>query len=153
MDQFPNFFTHLQLMKWCCKPTNVVPFHTERRQTGNQVRKEPTAGLLAVRSDRFSPVLIDAMVAAQTSPAQDALMEILDFREENDITLPERYLLAAAFSTHPSYKLLHDLLVSSLSAFWGSAKPNILTSTFTFSCAEPPWCVLFARRCKSGVRR
>ena len=58
-----------------------------------------------------SPVLIDAVVAAQTTPGQDAMMEFLDFNEENDITLPERYLLAAAFSTHPSYKLLHDLLV------------------------------------------
>ena len=58
-----------------------------------------------------SPVLIDAVVAAQTTPGQDAMMEFLDFNEENDITLPERYLLAAAFSTHPSYKPLQDLLV------------------------------------------
>ena len=58
-----------------------------------------------------SPVLIDAVVAAQTTPGQDAMMEFLDFNEENGITLPERYLLAAAFSTHPSYKLLNDLLV------------------------------------------
>ena len=56
-------------------------------------------------------MLIDAVVAAQTTPGQDAMMEFLDFNEENDITLPERYLLAAAFSTHP-YKLLNDLLVS-----------------------------------------
>ena len=61
----------------------------------------------------FRPVLIDAVVAAQTTPGQDAMMEFLNFNEENDITLPERYLLATAFSTHPSYKLLNDLLVSS----------------------------------------
>ena len=56
--------------------------------------------------------MIDAVVAAQTTPGQDAMMEFLDLDATDDVTLPERYLLAAAFSTHPSYKLLQDLLVS-----------------------------------------
>ena len=60
------------------------------------------------------------------------MMEFLDFNEENDITLPERYLLAAAFSTHPSYKLLNDLLVS------GKVEAKIVyLEHFVFNLFEP----------------
>ena len=60
----------------------------------------------------FRPQLIDAITASQTSEAQGALMGFLDFNEEYDIKLQERYLLAAAFSTHPHEALLRDLMVS-----------------------------------------
>ena len=60
----------------------------------------------------FSPALIDAVTAAQTVGCQEALMEFLDFTNEDEIDLPERYLLAVAFSTHPSEQVLKDLLVS-----------------------------------------
>ncbi len=59
-----------------------------------------------------SAPLIDVVVAAQTSAGQEAMMEFLDFSDTYDITLPERYLLAACFSTHPTENLLQDLLVS-----------------------------------------
>ena len=52
------------------------------------------------------------MTAAQTRACQEALTAFLDFKNEDEIELPERYLLAVAFSTHPSEQVLNDLLVS-----------------------------------------
>ena len=56
--------------------------------------------------------MVDAVTGAQTAAGQEALMEFLDFTNTHDIILTERYLLAVAFSTHPTHKLLHDLFVS-----------------------------------------
>jgi len=53
--------------------------------------------------------LIDIISAAQTDASQAALMDFLDFSSTYDIRRPERYLLAAAFSTHPKKSLLSDL--------------------------------------------
>ena len=60
----------------------------------------------------FREAILDAATAAQTVAGQEAIMSFLDFTNENDILLPERYLLAVVFSTHPSEKLMHDLFVS-----------------------------------------
>jgi len=53
--------------------------------------------------------LIDIVTAAQTDASQAALMDFLDFSSTEDIRRPERYLLSAAFSTHPTKSLLSDL--------------------------------------------
>lgn len=58
-----------------------------------------------------SPQLVDIAAATQTPGAQKALLELLNFEHESAITYQERYLLAAAFSTHPGDYLLKDLLV------------------------------------------
>ena len=63
------------------------------------------------------PALIDAVVAAQTSAGQAALTEFLDFTDPEEILLPERYLLAMAFTTHPTSELLQFLLVCEFSGF------------------------------------
>ena len=58
-----------------------------------------------------SPVLIDAITAAQTSAGQAALIDFLDFTDADNILLLERYLLAAAFTTHPTKEVVQFLLV------------------------------------------
>ncbi|XP_014673501.1 PREDICTED: microsomal triglyceride transfer protein large subunit-like [Priapulus caudatus] len=57
------------------------------------------------------PFLIDAVTAAQTDACQGALMKFLDFGREDNIELPEKYLLAASFSSQPSLALLSDVWV------------------------------------------
>ncbi|KAL8616969.1 hypothetical protein ACOMHN_041887 [Nucella lapillus] len=56
------------------------------------------------------PQLIDIAAAAQTRPAQEALLDLLSFEDEDSVEHPERYLFAAAYSTHPSEALIKDLL-------------------------------------------
>lgn len=56
------------------------------------------------------PQLIDITAAAQTRPAQEALLDLLSFEDEDAVEHPERYLFAAAYSTHPSEALIKDLL-------------------------------------------
>ena len=62
----------------------------------------------------YSPMLIDAITAAQTEDGQKVLMDTLKFNLPDEIELPERYLLAVAFSTHPSQIVLKHLLVRTL---------------------------------------
>ncbi|PVD38582.1 hypothetical protein C0Q70_01198 [Pomacea canaliculata] len=56
------------------------------------------------------PQLIDVAAAAQTSSSQEALMGLLSFEDDYAVDYPERYLLAAAYSTHPSEALIRDLM-------------------------------------------
>ena len=60
----------------------------------------------------FSPQLLDIGVATQTPAAQRAMMELLNFDESSNIQYPLRYLLGAAYSTHPGTYQINDLLVS-----------------------------------------
>jgi hypothetical protein len=43
------------------------------------------------------------------------MMELLNFEETKNLVYPLRYLLAAAYTTHPGEYLVKDLLVSGLS--------------------------------------
>jgi len=40
------------------------------------------------------------------------MMELLNFNEESNLIYPLRYLLGAAYTTHPGDYLLQDLIVS-----------------------------------------
>jgi hypothetical protein len=40
------------------------------------------------------------------------MMELLNFEETKNLVYPLRYLLAAAYTTHPGEYLVKDLLVS-----------------------------------------
>ena len=62
----------------------------------------------------FRPWLIDAITAAQTTDGQKVLMDTLKFNVIDEIELPERYVLAVAFSTHPPQIVLKQLLASIL---------------------------------------
>jgi hypothetical protein len=55
--------------------------------------------------------LIDIAAATQTQAAQEALLDLLSFEDDSALDYPERYLFAAAYSTHPSEALIKDLLV------------------------------------------
>ena len=59
----------------------------------------------------FRLQLLDVVAATQTRPAQEALLDLLSFEDEESVEHPERYLFAAAYSTHPSEALIRDLLV------------------------------------------
>ena len=59
-----------------------------------------------------SPQLIDVAAATQTSAALKAVMELLVFDDDYSTQHPERFLLAATYSTHPREFLLKNLLVS-----------------------------------------
>lgn len=54
--------------------------------------------------------LIDIAAAAQTRASQEALLELLSFEDDSALDYPERYLFAAAYTTHPSEALINDLL-------------------------------------------
>lgn len=54
--------------------------------------------------------LIDIATAAQTKPAQQALMDLISFEDDYALEYPERYLFAAAYSTHPSESLIRDFI-------------------------------------------
>ncbi|KAI0217163.1 Microsomal triglyceride transfer protein large subunit [Lamellibrachia satsuma] len=62
------------------------------------------------KNQEIVPVLIDTITASQTSAGQAALTDFLDFKDADNILLPERYLLAAAFSTQPTSELVQFLL-------------------------------------------
>jgi hypothetical protein len=55
--------------------------------------------------------LVDVAVAAQNTAAQDALLEFISFDDAYDEDIPERYLFATSFTTHPPERVLSDLLV------------------------------------------
>lgn len=54
--------------------------------------------------------LLDVGVATQTPAAQQAMMELLNFDETRNLVYPLRYLLGAAYTTHPGEYLVRDLL-------------------------------------------
>ena len=56
--------------------------------------------------------MLDVGIAAQTPSGQRAMMELLNFNEESNLIYPLRYLLGAAYTTHPGDYLLQDLIVS-----------------------------------------
>lgn len=56
------------------------------------------------------PQLLDIGAATQTPAAQAAMMELLNFEETKNLVYPLRYLLAAAYTTHPGEYLVKDLL-------------------------------------------
>lgn len=56
------------------------------------------------------PQLLDIGIATQTPTAQRAMMELLNFDESTNIQYPLRYLLGAAYTTHPGTYLIKDLL-------------------------------------------
>uniref|UniRef100_A0A2C9LD41 Vitellogenin domain-containing protein n=1 Tax=Biomphalaria glabrata TaxID=6526 RepID=A0A2C9LD41_BIOGL len=56
------------------------------------------------------PQLIDIATAAQTDAAKEALLELINFEDADSVDYPQRFLLAAAYSSHPSVTFLEDLL-------------------------------------------
>ncbi|CAL1527449.1 unnamed protein product [Lymnaea stagnalis] len=56
------------------------------------------------------PQLIDVATAAQTEAAKESLFGLLDFSNEDAVEYPQRFLFAAAYSSHPSESLIADLL-------------------------------------------
>ncbi|XP_045214239.2 microsomal triglyceride transfer protein large subunit-like [Mercenaria mercenaria] len=56
------------------------------------------------------PQLLDIGAATQTPSAQKAMMELLNFEETKNLAYPLRYLLGAAYTTHPGEYLVKDLL-------------------------------------------
>lgn len=54
--------------------------------------------------------LLDVCVATQTPAAQKTMMELLNFEETKNLVYPQRYLLGAAYTTHPGDFLVKDLL-------------------------------------------
>ncbi|KAH9508416.1 hypothetical protein Btru_055188 [Bulinus truncatus] len=56
------------------------------------------------------PQLIDIMTAAQTEAAREAILELINFQDEYAVDYQQRFLLAAAYSSHPTASLLADLL-------------------------------------------
>lgn len=51
-------------------------------------------------------------MATQTPGAQKAMIELLNFDETKNLAYPLRYLLGAAYTTHPGEYLVKDLLVT-----------------------------------------
>ncbi|XP_005091025.1 microsomal triglyceride transfer protein large subunit [Aplysia californica] len=56
------------------------------------------------------PQLIDVATAAQTEASREAILELLNFEDENAVDYPQRFLFAAAYSSHPSTSLIRELL-------------------------------------------
>ncbi|BFZ02912.1 hypothetical protein BsWGS_05951 [Bradybaena similaris] len=69
-----------------------------------------TEALTDPNSYYIIPQLIDIAAAAQTEPAREALLELLDFEDAEAVDHPQRFLFAAAYSSHPSESLIRDLL-------------------------------------------
>ena len=57
------------------------------------------------------PQLLDIATAAQTDASREALLELLSFEDEDAVDHPQRFLFAAAYSSHPSETLITDLIV------------------------------------------
>ena len=55
--------------------------------------------------------LLDIATAAQTEASREALLELLNFEDEEAVDHSQRFLFAAAYSSHPSETLIADLLV------------------------------------------
>lgn len=60
----------------------------------------------------FRPQLIDVATAAQTEASREALLELLEFEDPDSVVHPQRFLFAAAYSSHPSESQITELLVS-----------------------------------------
>ncbi|GFS09183.1 microsomal triglyceride transfer protein large subunit [Elysia marginata] len=56
------------------------------------------------------PQLMDIATAAQTEASREALLELLNFEDDEAVDHPQRFLFAAAYSSHPSETLIADLL-------------------------------------------
>ncbi|KAL5018121.1 hypothetical protein ScPMuIL_003843 [Solemya velum] len=85
--------------------------YLEMLRTFRHAGKETIAEVLTSQDGYYIvPQLIDIATATQTPGAQKAVLELLNFEDDSSITYQERFLLAAAFSTHPGEYLLKDLL-------------------------------------------
>lgn len=56
------------------------------------------------------PQLIDVATASQTEASREAIMELLNFESDDAVDYPQRFLFAAAYSSHPSIALVKELL-------------------------------------------
>lgn len=73
--------------------------------------KKTIAELMTSSSSYYIvPQLLDIATAAQTEASREALLELLNFEDEDAVDHPQRFLFAAAYSSHPSESLISDLL-------------------------------------------
>ncbi|XP_064608332.1 microsomal triglyceride transfer protein large subunit-like [Liolophura sinensis] len=129
MDMLPSIQEVQQCSENCFSPASLVSKNKDMLTTQKMATKESAKAFLdLVRSFRnvgkntveevftggdsyyIVSQLIDVGVAAQTESSQQALMDLLNFEDDYNIEYPERYLLAAAFTSHPSENIINNLL-------------------------------------------
>ncbi|GFO23516.1 microsomal triglyceride transfer protein large subunit [Plakobranchus ocellatus] len=73
-------------------------------------KKTITEILTSSKSYYIVPQLMDIATATQTEASRQALMELLNFEDADATDHPQRFLFAAAYSSHPSESLIADLM-------------------------------------------
>ena len=59
----------------------------------------------------FRAQLVDIVAATQTSASWEAAMELLDFNDEDQADVIEKFLVNAAFNSHPTEAQLQKIWV------------------------------------------
>ncbi|RXM99700.1 Microsomal triglyceride transfer protein large subunit [Acipenser ruthenus] len=57
-----------------------------------------------------NPPLVDAVTSTQTLASLEAILEFLDFSDEEGLVLQERFLYACGFASHPNEEMLKALM-------------------------------------------
>ncbi|KAK3594387.1 hypothetical protein CHS0354_009680 [Potamilus streckersoni] len=91
--------------------TESAKAYLEMLKTFRNAGKNTIEEVLTSRSGQYIVAqLIDVAAGAQTTGSHNAVMGLVNFEDEKYITYPQRFLLAAAYATHPGEYLVKDLM-------------------------------------------
>ncbi|XP_078425239.1 microsomal triglyceride transfer protein large subunit [Cetorhinus maximus] len=79
-------------------------------QALRRAKKDEILKILRSESDSTLPQLVDAVTSAQTPASFAAILEFLNFKNDSNYLLQERFLYACGFSSHPTEEMLSALM-------------------------------------------
>ncbi|MGH0148145.1 UNVERIFIED_CONTAM: hypothetical protein FKN15_070013 [Acipenser sinensis] len=79
-------------------------------RTMRKARKEEILQVLRSASSSVLPPLVDAVTSTQTLASLEAILEFLDFSDEEGLVLQERFLYACGFASHPNEEMLKAMM-------------------------------------------
>ncbi|XP_043917255.1 microsomal triglyceride transfer protein large subunit [Protopterus annectens] len=111
----PSLLGHWQAIRKHLEPDNLSKASAARSflsfiQRLRIAGKEEILQMLKTENQTLLPQLTDAVTAAQTPAAMEAILDYLNFANASDFLLQERFLYASGFASHPNEKMLRSLL-------------------------------------------
>ncbi|XP_072351379.1 LOW QUALITY PROTEIN: microsomal triglyceride transfer protein large subunit-like [Scyliorhinus torazame] len=111
----PSLVEYWKTMRKELEPRNLAKASATRNflllvQALRKAKKVDILKILRSENDTTLPQLVDAVTSAQTTASLTAMLEFLNFRNDSDYILQERFLYACGFASHPTEEMLRVLM-------------------------------------------
>ncbi|XP_033891220.2 microsomal triglyceride transfer protein-like isoform X1 [Acipenser ruthenus] len=111
----PTLWEHWQSVSKEFEPKSLSNSTAARKflsliRTMRKAQKEEILQVLRSASSSVLPPLVDAVTSTQTLASLEAILEFLDFSDEEGLVLQERFLYACGFASHPNEEMLKALM-------------------------------------------